>query len=80
MLVPLQEKYNQLKQQQLEVKTFRLKQSQSTVEQNEHHKVQPYIVFLIDGHILFYLLVEVENGWVGQLGYGSKWVAGLGWP
>nr|GEX36858.1 zinc finger, CCHC-type [Tanacetum cinerariifolium] len=41
-LVPLHEKYNELKQQ-LEVKTFRLKQSQNTAEQNEHHKLSEIV-------------------------------------
>ncbi|PWA67433.1 RecF/RecN/SMC [Artemisia annua] len=41
-LVPLHDKYNELKHQ-LEVKTFRLKQSQSTVEQNEHHKINALV-------------------------------------
>ncbi|GKD69400.1 structural maintenance of chromosomes protein 2 [Tanacetum coccineum] len=41
-LVPLHEKYNELKQQ-LEVKAFRLKQSQNTAEQNEHHKLSEIV-------------------------------------
>ncbi|GJW42205.1 structural maintenance of chromosomes protein 2-1 [Tanacetum coccineum] len=41
-LVRLHEKYNELKQQ-LEVKTFRLKQSQNTAEQNEHHKLSEIV-------------------------------------
>ncbi|GJZ30574.1 structural maintenance of chromosomes protein 2-1 [Tanacetum coccineum] len=41
-LVPDHEKYNELKQQ-LEVKTFRLKQSQNTAEQNEHHKLSEIV-------------------------------------
>ncbi|GKA03495.1 structural maintenance of chromosomes protein 2-1 [Tanacetum coccineum] len=67
-LVPLHEKYNELKQQ-LEVKAFRLKQSQNTAEQNEHHKLEEAKSALTEKHAFYEesvtkvanLVISVQN-------------------